>query len=288
MSAETRSHFQRAIVPVDSIIIEPDDPHGGNGLTQGNPSDAEEAIRLGQEAMARKRLAWVDWMAIARALEVGRARVMHDVDTNVPTGRRYEKAMADWLIAHSFKEIDKGTRSRLLECLKHRVEIERWRSVLTGSERFRLNHPNAVLRKWRAATTVPDPNAEAKTSPFARLKESVQHLSEENHRLRREIERGGGGLTPKADSANGSTTTADVAPSNAELKRRQIFKKLLLLAWQHKRFVTARAAKTIGVSASEFRQLLKEHDLKRPWEAASQQEPKTKIISGEKHDVDTD
>ncbi|MFZ0590537.1 MAG: hypothetical protein WAM39_08650, partial [Bryobacteraceae bacterium] len=26
-----------------------------------------------------------------------------------PIGRRYEKAMAEWLVANSFKEIDKGT-----------------------------------------------------------------------------------------------------------------------------------------------------------------------------------
>src|SRR5271169_1226302 len=65
------------------------------------------------------------------------------VGTTEPSGRRYERAMQDWLIANAFKEIDKGTRSRLLDCLEHRTEIERWRSVLTGSGRFRFNHPNA-------------------------------------------------------------------------------------------------------------------------------------------------
>ena len=108
-----------------------------------------------------------------------------------PIGRRYEKAMAEWLVANSFKEIDKGTRSRLLDCLEHRTEIEAWRSVLTGSERFRFNHPNTLWRKWRAATTVPDPNAKPRTSPVAR---------------------DGGDLTKTAGSSN-DIATADGKPS---------------------------------------------------------------------------
>ena len=169
----------------------------GDGLTQDNPSrpaEHQEKVRLGQEAMARQRRGWEDWLTIGEAFEVGRAEVMREIKTNETVGRRYEKAMQGWLIANGFTEIDKGTRSRLLECLKHRTEIERWRSVLTSSEQFRYNHPNTVLRKWKAATAVPDPNATPRISPFTKLKESIALLDEENHRLRREIERGGAGV----------------------------------------------------------------------------------------------
>jgi hypothetical protein len=93
-------------------------------LSQLNPSRVSEIVRLGQEAMARKR-AWDDWLVIAEALQIGRAEIMHELHTNDPHGRRYEKAMSNWLIAHSFKEIDKGTRKRLLDCLKHKIEIEK-------------------------------------------------------------------------------------------------------------------------------------------------------------------
>ena len=47
-------------------------------------------------------------------------------------------------------DIDKGARRRLLERLRHREQIERWRTLLTDSVRFKLNHPDAVLRKWKA------------------------------------------------------------------------------------------------------------------------------------------
>src|SRR4051794_24053124 len=80
-----------------------------------------ETVRLGQEALARKRRGWPDWIAIGDALLAGRAEVMRDTHTNEPTGRRYEKAMAEWLVKNGFKEIDKRVRSRLLECLQHRA-----------------------------------------------------------------------------------------------------------------------------------------------------------------------
>jgi hypothetical protein len=61
----------------------------GDGLTQDNPSrppEHQEKVRLGQEAMARQRRGWDDWMAIGDALAVGRAEVMRKVGTNATFG----------------------------------------------------------------------------------------------------------------------------------------------------------------------------------------------------------
>ena len=40
-----------------------------DGLRQLNSSPVSEVVRLGQEAMERKRRGWDDWLAIAKALE---------------------------------------------------------------------------------------------------------------------------------------------------------------------------------------------------------------------------
>ena len=48
-----------------------------DGLNCVNPSISEK-VRVGQEAMAWKRRAWADWIAIGEALQVGRAEVMRD------------------------------------------------------------------------------------------------------------------------------------------------------------------------------------------------------------------
>lgn len=133
---------------------------------------ADEIVRRGQEALQRLSRSYDDWMDIAEALAVGRAEVMTAIYTNKPTGKRYAKAMGEWLLARSFHRINEGTRKRLLDCLKHRVEIEKWRATVTEGERFSFNHPDTVLRKWKTATAVPDPNAPPRTSVMAKLKEA--------------------------------------------------------------------------------------------------------------------
>jgi hypothetical protein len=170
-----------------------------DGLSPLNSTD--EIIRRGQHAMERMRRGFDDWMDIAEALQVGRVEAMLAAQTNEPRGKRYDKIIGDWLFAKSFHLIDKGTRKRLLECLQHRAAIEKWRGTLTVGGRLRFNHPDTVLRKWKAATVVPDPNKPKKPSPIAKLKESVRRLDEENHRLRKEVDVGGGDLWSKDDKA---------------------------------------------------------------------------------------
>ena len=51
------------------------------GFSQLNPSPVPEVVRLGQEAMERKRPGWGDWLAIAKALEAGRAEVIRSLHT---------------------------------------------------------------------------------------------------------------------------------------------------------------------------------------------------------------
>jgi hypothetical protein len=165
-----------------------------------DPSISDK-VRMGQEAMARKRRGWADWIAIGEALQVGRAEVMRDTRTNQPIGRRYENAMAEWLVANGFKEIDKRVRSRLLECLQHLAEIEQWLSRLTDSERFRFNHPDTVLRRWKASTVVPDPNAAPKQSAYAKLQDAHAKLIEDHHRLQQQIKAADGDRWKPTDTA---------------------------------------------------------------------------------------
>jgi hypothetical protein len=187
--------------PKESVVINDSHyqltEHGrqpDHGLGQPNPLTTDEVVRRGQEAMERKRRSYEDWLLIAEALQVGRTEVMRTIHTNKPAGGRYEKAMAEWLFARSFHLINKCTRSHLLQCLQHRADIEKWRASLTEAERFSFNDPTTVLRKWKAKTVVPDPNAPLETSAFAKLKETNIELQEGLHRAEREIARGGGDL----------------------------------------------------------------------------------------------
>ena len=134
----------------DRLSSEPaENGQQGGGLGQPNPLTTDEVIRRGQEAMERKRRSFDDWMLIAEALQVGRTEVMRVLHTNKPTGGRYKKAMGEWLFTRSFHLIDKCTRNHLLECLRHRTEIAKWRATLTEAGRFSFNHPTTVLRNGK-------------------------------------------------------------------------------------------------------------------------------------------
>jgi hypothetical protein len=171
------------------------------GLRQPKSSTTDEIIRRGQEALLRRSRSYDDWMNIAEALAIGRVEVMAAIQTSRPTGKRYAKTMGEWLFARSFHLINEGTRNRLLECLKHRAEIEKWRATLTENECLRINHPDAVFRKWEASTVVPDPNTPPKTCAFAKLKEANIELQERLHRAECELSLGDGDLWTPSDTA---------------------------------------------------------------------------------------
>jgi hypothetical protein len=202
-----------------------------DGLSQDNPTSdglpqdnsTAEVVRLGQEAMARQRRGFDDWLAIGEALQFGRAQVMREAHTNEPRGSKYEKAMAEWLVANGFKEIDKGARSRLLECLEHRAEIEEWRRRLTAADRLRYNHPSAVLRKWKASTVAPNPSAPTKVSPYAKLQAELAEALERLHRAEQEIARGGGDLWGARDIAQAMRAKLRSA-SQAEAVARELMR----------------------------------------------------------------
>jgi hypothetical protein len=200
-----------------------------DGLRQLKPSTtADEIVRRGQEALLRLCRSYDDWMDIAEALQVGRAEVMAATHTNRPTGKRYAKAMGEWLLARSFHLINEGTRNRLLDCLKDRVEIEKWRTTLTEGKRFSFNHPDAVLRKWKAATVVPNPNSPPRTSAIAKLKEVNVELQEKLHRAEKELACGGGDLWTPEDTPEeiAKIMLGKLTTSKAERVARAILKKL--------------------------------------------------------------
>jgi hypothetical protein len=158
------------------------------------PVSDDEEVRRGQEAWSRlkQHLSWSDWISVGRAHLKGRQAAMREACTNEPVGRRYNIAFGRWLTRHGFDDIDSGDRTRLFEVMEHLDAIETWLATLPTTNRLRLNHPATVLRKWHAKTQTPSQSD--RLSPYAQLRESLVHLSEENERLKQEIKRGGGDL----------------------------------------------------------------------------------------------
>lgn len=150
--------------------------------------DRDRVSRLGTEAWKRlkKTKDYNDWVKVGEALQVGREWAMNQAGgINKPEGKAYNFAFGEWLQRYKLDDMDKGDRSRLFQMMDALPLIEEWRRTLTLTERLKLNHPNAVLRKFKAKCEVPDPAKPKQPG----LRESVAALSEENMQLKAEIAR---------------------------------------------------------------------------------------------------
>lgn len=147
----------------------------------------DRVVRQGTEAWRRlkKDKNYGDWIKVGEAHQVGREWAMNQAQTNKPEGKAYNTVFGEWLTQHKFDDMDKGNRARLFELMDNLPQIEEWRRTLTLGERLKLNHPNAVLRKWKAFMK-PEPRT-ATGEPKPSLRDSVANLSEEVTAKDREI-----------------------------------------------------------------------------------------------------
>lgn len=141
--------------------------------------DRDRVCRQGTAAWQRlkREKSWVDWVKVGEALIVGRDWAMHQAGTNQPAGKGYNFAFGEWMQKYKLDDMDKGDRSRLFTVMDNLPQIEQWRHTLTLTERLRLNHPNAVLRKWQKFME-PEDKEEKPKKPT--LRDSVADLSEDN------------------------------------------------------------------------------------------------------------
>jgi hypothetical protein len=214
----------------------------------------EAVVRAGQEAWCRLRsnATWDDWKQVGKAHLIGRHKAMIEAGVNQPIGRRYNEAFGTWQREFGFENLDKGDRARLFEVMGHLAKIEAWLATLTTSDRLRLNHPTTVLRKWKVATAIPDPNAAPKPSPYAQLKDAHAQVIEENHRLKHRIETADAGdLWKPTDTAAdiAAVMVATLSPAKAVRTAKEILIRVYRTGTANKSFA-APAAK--GDTARQF------------------------------------
>jgi hypothetical protein len=177
-----------------------------DGVVLDRPGDSvNETVHRGQQAWIRLHSdnAWVDWVDVGKAHVIGRQEAMREAHVNEPSGHRYKVAFAAWLEKFGFRDLDDGDRARLFKVMDNLAAVEKWRAELGTTKRLRLNHPSTVLRKWQAATTAPSKDRETPKKPTRtkKLEQSLAAALEENHKLKREVESGGGDLWSVHDRA---------------------------------------------------------------------------------------
>jgi hypothetical protein len=148
-----------------------------------------DAGRKAWQAISRDET-WENWLSIGRAIETGRREIMRLLHTNRPAGAQWSRTFGQWLDETKFAEIDKGTRSRLLQCLENLPAITQWRQNIGLTQRAQLNHPTVVWRRWQAAHGRGEDKADkGPSTPRPGLREENMRLQSELDAAQREIAR---------------------------------------------------------------------------------------------------
>jgi hypothetical protein len=128
------------------------DQHNGIDPAAGVMTDAA-VVTAGLEALQRIKdtanRCWVDWVAVGKALDLGRRLAMRIAGKNTPAGKGYNSAYSKWLEENGFDWLNKTTRAQLLKIIDNLAEIERWRAGLSAQDRLTINHPDAITRRWQ-------------------------------------------------------------------------------------------------------------------------------------------
>ena len=120
-------------------------------------------IKSGRNALEaiEKAETFAAWLAIGKALAVGKAFALRTTGANAAWGRNYSHAFGEWMKEHGFASLPKSTRSHAIELAEHEAAITAWRDSLPDRQRRRLVHPLSVTRRWRAATASPEARSPA-------------------------------------------------------------------------------------------------------------------------------
>jgi hypothetical protein len=112
-------------------------------------------IRAGIDAWdaIKKAESFAGWLAIGKALQVGKEVALKSTGANSAWGQVYSKAFSEWIKRHHFDRMPSPTRSVAIELAENAEAITVWRDSLPEKQKRRLVHPLSVTRRWRAATT---------------------------------------------------------------------------------------------------------------------------------------
>lgn len=119
-----------------------------------------KAGRNALEAIERAET-FTAWMAIGKALCIGKAHALRVTGANAAWGRNYSRAFSSWMKANGFQNLPPPTRSHAIEMAEHEAAIIAWRDGLPERQKRRLIHPQSVTQRWRAATISPDARSPA-------------------------------------------------------------------------------------------------------------------------------
>lgn len=125
------------------------------------------AAKEAWQRLRNSRASFDDWLAVGRALVIGRAECMKLAQANRPLGAKYNRAMGLWLAGNGLDGINNQERYRIILVVENLPAILAWRESLGEDMRRKLNHPGAIWAHWSKAGTV-KPEVVPRRQPIAR------------------------------------------------------------------------------------------------------------------------
>lgn len=115
----------------------------------------KRVIRDGMDAWeaVKKAESFSGWLAIGKALQVGKEVALKSTGANSAWGRVYSRAFSDWIKRHHFDRMPPPTRSVAIELAENAEAVTAWRNSLPERQRRHLIHPLSVTRRWKASLT---------------------------------------------------------------------------------------------------------------------------------------
>ena len=118
-------------------------------------------VKAANEALDRIDATGEDWLIVGEVYMRGRQEAMTEARTNVPKGKRYNRALDDWTarIHFDLRRIDEKTRTALAHIMENRAAFDAWRAALPTNQRQEWNHPRTLWRQFertRIAKTTPE------------------------------------------------------------------------------------------------------------------------------------
>jgi hypothetical protein len=106
---------------------------------------------------------WPWAAAVGRGLQECQRLALATTHSNNMMSYVARMAMADILKRERLDRINKGDRSILLKVMENLPAVTAWQATLSTSQRIKYNHPQAVWKRYQAATVVPPPKPQAET-----------------------------------------------------------------------------------------------------------------------------
>jgi hypothetical protein len=188
-----------------------EDAINGQPLTIGDlqqlTPDQREVVRRSDEAFIQVRQTWAGWKSVGAGLAVLRDLAMRETGCNNIMSKRYKNRFHELLEHRAYRseKMNATTRKALLKCAELSPELDQWHDHLDDDRRFRLNHPERVLRAFRESQTRKPASGQSRRVHLEAELEKVQQqtataVSSRDARIeekQQQIDR----LTKQADSA---------------------------------------------------------------------------------------